>query len=127
VPSESLGERMPGMTTGRAPAGRQHRRKVGTWDTVSDAVRRICAACGTPVRSYQYRFHPPESSMFERCIGLAWCSSCRIYSGNMVHVPRKRVLVDALAPLPREQRERISRSETRLVESLDRQARGSSD
>lgn len=65
--------------------------------------------------------------MFERCIGLAWCSSCRIYSGNMVHVPRKRVLVDALASLPGEQRERLARSETRLIEFLDRQARGSAD
>lgn len=61
--------------------------------------------------------------MFERCIGLAWCSDCRIYSGSMVHVPRKRVLVDALASLPREQRERVERSETRLVEFLDRQSR----
>lgn len=65
--------------------------------------------------------------MFERCIGLAWCSSCRIYSGNMVHVPRKRALVDALTSLPREQREGLARSETRLIEFLDRQARGSRD
>ncbi|MBD0673579.1 hypothetical protein BU198_23405 [Streptomyces sp. CBMA156] len=62
--------------------------------------------------------------MFERCIGLSWCSGCRIYSGNMVHVPRKQVLVDVLASLPREQRERLERSETRLIEFLDRQARG---
>lgn len=61
--------------------------------------------------------------MFERCIGLAWCSGCRIYSGTMVHVPRERVLVDALAPLPGEERERLTRSETRLIEFLDRQAR----
>ncbi|WP_327733126.1 hypothetical protein OG749_03910 [Streptomyces nojiriensis] len=88
-----------------------------------DGDRRVCAACGTPVRSYQYRFYPPESALFERCIGFAWCSGCRIYSGNMVHVPRKRVLVDALAPLPREQRERIARSETRLIEFLDRRLR----
>ncbi len=92
---------------------------------VSDGDRRICAACGTPVRSYQYRFHPPESAMFERCVGLAWCSGCRIYSGNMVHVPRRRVLVDALASLPREQQERLARSESRLLEFLDRQARDS--
>lgn len=62
--------------------------------------------------------------MFERCIGFAWCSVCRIYSGNMVHVPRKHVLVDALASLPVEQRERIARSETRLIEFLDRRLRG---
>ncbi|MBB4796162.1 hypothetical protein [Streptomyces nodosus] len=62
--------------------------------------------------------------MFERCIGLAWCSTCRIYSGNMVYVPRKRVLVDLLASLPAEQRERLLRSATRLIDFLDRQARG---
>lgn len=62
--------------------------------------------------------------MFERCIGLAWCSTCRIYSGNMVEVPQKRVLVDLLASLPPEQRERLLRSETRLIAYLDRQARG---
>ncbi|MFB7254467.1 hypothetical protein [Streptomyces nojiriensis] len=85
-----------------------------------DGDRRVCAACGTPVRSYQYRFYLPESTLFERCIGLAWCSGCRIYTGNMVYIPRKRVLVDALASLPREERERIARSETRLIEFLDR-------
>ncbi len=75
------------MTTRRAPAGRQRRLKAGTWDTVADGDRRICADCGTPVRSYRYRFHPPESAMFERCVGLAWCSGCRPYSGHMVHDP----------------------------------------
>lgn len=60
----------------------------------------MCAACGTPVRSYQYRFYPPESTLFERCIGLAWCSGCRIYWGSMVHVSREQVLVDALVSLP---------------------------
>ncbi|WP_328792477.1 MULTISPECIES: hypothetical protein [unclassified Streptomyces] len=85
--------------------------------------RRVCAACGTPVRSYQYRFYPPESDLFERYIGFAWCSGCRIYSGNMVYVHRKQVLVDALAPLPCAQRERIARSETRLIEFLDRRLR----
>ncbi|MFV2121618.1 hypothetical protein ACE14D_25550 [Streptomyces sp. Act-28] len=42
----------------------------------------------------------------------------------MVHVPRQRVLVDALASLPHDQRERLKRSETGLIEHLDRQARG---
>lgn len=75
------------------------------------------------MRSYQYRYHPPGSALFERCIGLAWCAGCRLYSGNMVYVHRKRVLVDALASLPCEQRERIARSETRLIEFLDRRLR----
>ncbi len=41
----------------------------------------------------------------------------------MVYIHRKRVLVDALASLPCEQREQIARSETRLIEFLDRQIR----
>ncbi|MFF4554471.1 hypothetical protein [Streptomyces sp. NPDC001422] len=41
----------------------------------------------------------------------------------MVHVPRKRVLMDALASLPEDERERVERSETRLVEFLARRAR----
>ncbi|SEG92330.1 hypothetical protein SAMN05216223_125129 [Actinacidiphila yanglinensis] len=53
-------------------------------------------------------------------MGFAWCHHCRIYSGAMVHVPRRRVLVDALASLPREQRESLARSEARLIDFLDR-------
>ncbi|MDX2935449.1 hypothetical protein [Streptomyces ipomoeae] len=89
------------------------------WDTVLDGDRRVCAACGTPVRSYQFRFHPPESAMFERCVGLGWCSGCRIYSATMVRVPRTHVLVDALASLPEDQRERLLRKEAALVDFLD--------
>jgi hypothetical protein len=37
----------------------------------------------------------------------------------MVRVPRDRVLADLLAPLPAEQRERLERSEARLVGYLD--------
>jgi hypothetical protein len=84
----------------------------------------MCAACGSDVRSYEYRFHPPESWMFERCVGFAWCSGCRIYSGGMVNVPRSRVLVDALASLPEDQREPLRRREGALIEYLDRQAGG---
>ncbi|MFJ8691966.1 hypothetical protein [Streptomyces roseolilacinus] len=112
------------MTIRRGPDRRQRWLKVGSWETTSDGDRRVCASCGTPVRSYQYRFHPPESPMFERCVGLAWCSGCRIYSGSMVHVPRKQVLVDALASLPRDQRERMERSEIGLIDHLDRQFGG---
>jgi len=57
--------------------------------------------------------------MFERCIGLSWCSGCRIYSGAMVHVPRTRLLVDALAALPEDQRERLLCHEVALIEHLD--------
>lgn len=61
--------------------------------------------------------------MFERCVGLAWCLGCRVYTGAMVRVPRKRVLVDALASLPGEQRERLLRSEVKLIAFLARQPR----
>ncbi|WP_228974518.1 hypothetical protein [Streptomyces sp. DH12] len=37
----------------------------------------------------------------------------------MVRVPRDHVLADLLAPLPAERRERLERSETRLVGYLD--------
>ncbi|MEU6342424.1 hypothetical protein ABZ883_15955 [Streptomyces sp. NPDC046977] len=80
--------------------------------------------CHEPVRSYEYRFHPPESSGFERCIGFAWCSGCRIYTGNMVHVPRKRVLVDALASLPADDRDQLRRKEAALIDYLDSQGPG---
>lgn len=80
--------------------------------------------CHEPVRSYQYRYHPPESSSFERCIGFVWCSGCRIYSGAMVYVHRKRVLVDALASLAVDDRDRLLRSEAALVDYLDSRDRG---
>ncbi|WP_272923874.1 hypothetical protein [Streptomyces sp. SID3343] len=38
----------------------------------------------------------------------------------MVYVPRARVLVDALAGLPVEERERLERSEVRLIDYLSR-------
>ena len=98
--------------------------KVSTWVTVSDGDQRVCTACGTTVRSYRFRLHPPESSMFERCVGLAWCSGCRVYTGAVVHVPRVRVLVDALASLPEGRRERLLRSEAALIDYLDGQADG---
>jgi hypothetical protein len=62
--------------------------------------------------------------MFERCIGLVWCPGCRIYVSSLGHVARARVLVDALAALPAERRERLLGSESRLVAFLDRQVRG---
>ncbi|KPC82956.1 hypothetical protein ADK82_10135 [Streptomyces sp. NRRL S-4] len=110
---------MAGVKTGRGAGQGRHWVKSTTWETLLDGDRRVCAACGTAVRSYRYRFHPPESPSFERCIGLAWCSGCRVYSGSMVHVSRGQVLVDALASLPWDRRERVERSETKLVGYLD--------
>ncbi|MDX3128275.1 hypothetical protein PV367_00250 [Streptomyces europaeiscabiei] len=41
----------------------------------------------------------------------------------MVHVPRTQVIVDPLASLPDDERERLVRSEVRLIKFLERQAR----
>ncbi|MFI9721945.1 hypothetical protein ACIHFE_20165 [Streptomyces sp. NPDC052396] len=90
--------------------------------SVPSGEERVCAACAAPVRRYLYRFHPPGSDLFERCVGLAWCSGCRIYSASMVHIPRRRRLVDVLSELAPEQREHLRRSEARLVEYLDQRA-----
>jgi hypothetical protein len=65
-----------------------------------------------------------ESDFFERCIGFAWCSGCRVYTGHMVFVPRDEVLMDALAGLPVEQQERLRSSEWKLVDYLDRRTGG---
>lgn len=94
-------------------------RKISRWDTVRDRGRWICVACRTVVRSYTYRIHPAGSPYYERCIGLSWCSGCRVYTGAMVHVPRDRALPDVLAALPPEHRERLLASESRLIEYLD--------
>jgi hypothetical protein len=61
--------------------------------------------------------------MYERCIGLSWCSVCRCYAGTMVFIPRDRVLWDALAESPHHERERLSRSEVKLLDYLDRLVR----
>jgi hypothetical protein len=98
--------------------------KVGAWETRQDGDRRVCVTCGTTVGGYQYRLHPPESGMFERCVGLAWCSGCRVYTGAMVYVPRDEVLVDALAGLPAWQRDELSGSERKLVGFLAMRADG---
>lgn len=61
--------------------------------------------------------------MFERCVGLAWCSECRIYSSALVYVSRTRVLADTLGSLPEDESVRLRRSEAKLVDYLDRQGR----
>ncbi|MCO6005212.1 hypothetical protein NE236_09465 [Actinoallomurus purpureus] len=71
------------------------------------------------VRSYQYRHYPAGSPHYERCIGLSWCSGCRVYTGAMVHVPRTTALTDALASLTSEHRDRLLHNEVRLIEHLD--------
>ncbi|MEV5710810.1 hypothetical protein [Actinoallomurus sp. NPDC052274] len=72
------------------------------------------------MRSYAYRYHPPESTSYERCVSLSWCSGCRIYTGTMAHVPRHKTLPDALAALPLDERDRLRRNEVRLIAYLER-------
>jgi hypothetical protein len=74
------------------------------------------------VRGYRYRYYPFDSDSYERCVGFAWCSGCRIYTGNVIHVPRTEVIVDELDHLPAEQRDQLRRSERKLIDYLDRRA-----
>lgn len=98
--------------------------KAGSWETRQDGDQRVCATCGTVACGYRYRLHPDESPFFERCIGLAWCSKCRVYTAAMVHVPRGEVLADALAELPVAQQEQLRSSERRLIDYLYERAPG---
>jgi hypothetical protein len=81
------------------------------------------SSCTGEIFSYYYRYYEPESSMYERCVGLSWCSVCRCYAGTMVFIPRDRALWDALAELPDHERERLSHSEVKLLDYLDRLVR----
>jgi hypothetical protein len=94
--------------------------KVNTIHGVRDGG---AAACVGAIYSYRYRCHAPSDSSYERCVGLAWCSSCREYSGSMVFVPRQERLPDLLADLPTAERGRLIRSEVRLLDYLDRLVR----
>lgn len=91
----------------------EHRLRGSRW---------VCVACGTAVRSYEYRCHPAESPRYERCIGLCRCPGCHSYTAAMVHVPRDRAHIDALASLRPEHREQLKRNEGRLIEYLDSHA-----
>jgi hypothetical protein len=98
-----------------------------TWSKVS-AIHRPpddanAVACDGDIYTYRYRFNAPSDSSYERCVGLAWCSTCREYSGAMVSVPRSEHLPDLLADLPTAERERLARSEMKLLDYLDRLVR----
>ena len=79
--------------------------------------------CAATIHTYTYRVHPPESTSYERCISLSWCSDCRYWTGSMVYVARETELPDPLAELGTEQRERLHRKEYALVRHLDRLVR----
>ena len=79
----------------------------------------MCDECGSAVRGYRYRYYPPDSDMYERCVGYAWCTTCRVFTGDMVHIPRRRTLIDPLADLPAEQRKQLLGDEPSLIAYLD--------
>lgn len=67
--------------------------------------------------------YAPSDRFYERCVGLVWCSTCREYSSPMVFVPRNEHLRDLLADLPMPGRERLARSEVKLLDYLERLVR----
>jgi hypothetical protein len=96
------------------------------WSKVSTIHQTRAAdvgGCAGAIYSYRSRCHPPSDSRYERCVGLAWCSNCREYSGAMVFVPRDEHLPDPLADLSMSERERLVRSEVKLLDHLDRLVR----
>jgi hypothetical protein len=93
--------------------------RVSRWKTRLAGDRRVCDVCETVIRRYRYRFHRAESPSFERCVGVVWCSQCRVFDGSMVYVPRDVVLVDALAGLPPKLRYQLRHSDPKLVQYLD--------
>jgi hypothetical protein len=91
--------------------------------TIHGARAGSADACAGEIYSYRYRFYAPSDSLYERCVGLAWCSSCREYSGTMVFVPKDERVPDLLAEMPASERERLFRSEVKLLDHLDRLVR----
>ncbi|GAA1574266.1 hypothetical protein GCM10009678_66220 [Actinomadura kijaniata] len=89
----------------------------GTWEEQTPEGWR-CAACHLPARAHTYRTERGG----ERCVGLSWCSNCRVYSGAMVHVPLTEALPDPLADLDEHERARLLGREWALIDHLDRRA-----
>lgn len=89
------------------------------WRKVS-TVHDEATECIWEIKSYTYRFYPPDSATYERCVGLAWCSQCRCWQGSMVYVARTVDLPDLLSEVSSDERDRLRRSEYRLVRHLDR-------
>jgi hypothetical protein len=107
----------------RVMGGRAARWRWSKVTTIHETRRGYGGACKGEIRPYRYLCYAPSDSSYERCIGLAWCSTCREYSGAMVFVPRGEHLTNLLADLPAPERERLARSEVKLVDYLDRLAR----
>jgi hypothetical protein len=79
--------------------------------------------CDGPLYSYVYRHYPAGSASYERCIGLAWCSICRDYTGAMVRVPRTEALDNPFAGLSLDEQRDLHMNERRLIDRLDRMIR----
>jgi hypothetical protein len=98
-----------------------------SWSKVSSIHRARegeASGCVGEIYSYRYRVHPASGGLYKRCVGLAWCSTCREYCAAMVFVPRGEYLPDLLAELPALEHERLVRSEVKLLDYLDRLVRG---
>jgi hypothetical protein len=93
---------------------------VRPWTQVSDLGRDgMCSRCRGPLRSSLHRMNPPGTSAYERCAAYHWCSPCRRYTGQTVHVPADRDLPDPLGDLPADERTALRRT-WRLVPYVDR-------
>jgi hypothetical protein len=104
------------------------KRRLARWtwskvNTIHRAHDGHAAACTGTIYTYRHRFYAPSHDLYVRCVGLAWCSICREYSGAMVSAPRDEHLPDVLADLPVAERERVAGSEVRLLDYLDRLVR----
>lgn len=104
----------------------RHRSPRWAWSKVS-AIHEVrdggALACAGEIYYHRYRIYAPSDRSYERCVGLAWCSSCREYSGSLVFVPRHERLPDLLADLPTNEREWLVRTEVKLLDYLDRRVR----
>ncbi|GAA2619506.1 hypothetical protein [Paractinoplanes durhamensis] len=104
------------------------RRRAAGWEwwrvsRIHHGERGRPTTCTGEIYSYRSRYYAPSDSSYERCIGIYWCSICRECSANMVFVARDEQLPDPLADLPTPERERLARSELKLLDYLDRLVR----
>ncbi|CAM5572754.1 hypothetical protein SRIMM317S_02282 [Streptomyces rimosus subsp. rimosus] len=64
---------------------------------------------------------PARISRYERCVGLTWCTHCRVYSAALIHVPHTTHLDDESMPPARPgQDERPGASEVQVLDHVDR-------
>ncbi|WP_158706414.1 MULTISPECIES: hypothetical protein [Streptomyces] len=94
---------------------------LSAWVSPAATGRWSCTRCGAEACSYRYRIHPPASPRYERCVGLTWCTHCRVYSAALVHVPHTTHLDDESMPPARPgQDERPGATEVQVLDHVDR-------